>query len=1120
MAIDSTYSIDEGQNTLLSITVHADENSAVDKMSSADHPWHSLVESRAGLRNDVSGERTAAKNNTGSGNTMREASGSAVATDECFDDITSQGLLEGLEELYEQSETVPLSLDSSIDTKPSMSNDESRAADEDTDSSKQQELPDMDPDEAASIVNKHGGFLGARSVPMPKDKGVKLVQVQSQVKRPRLSEGLNKSEPNESTATGQASNELEDMSDSEAMEILGKHGGFTTSASGARNKQPVPKPSASKTTADGSSTAAEKDEGLPDMDDDEALRLLDQHGGFSKSGLATQLRRSAKIDTSVHSRSTLHTRTPSPSPAPGPKPVTGASPGEGQAIAYSKSGMTTPRGSALNAATAASPKTPSLFPSRQDVRSARRALIGDSGRPAGPSFNTPAVRSARKLSYGTPGSSHKPLKSAHSPSAMLASSPATSSQQQSPLSFKLPGLKRQAPRSTFTPPAKRSSIVQQFRSPAKSADYSPVPLPVRSKPPPKLPPVTVRNSAAKITPESATGRHPSASLRKIKSDRLSLQSVVDQIATTEQEAAAKGVPQEAIAITAKTAGEFRFAVGTGHWGWPEARQTLVVRGCVPGAIPDAWVRNHFRWCVWNAASYARRLPAMWSSFWSVEAVVDRLWRRYEREHLHSQRSALKRILEADSAAQQPMVLVVSELDCTGDKLRVEVTDGWYAVAASVDSVLERAVRGGRLRVGDKITCIGARLNGVNEGVDPLSAEALGATLVLNANGVRRARWDARLGFQTRTRFFMSLSAIHQQGGSIGPAVDVVVMRSYPMLFRETLADGRHIVRCEKEEMRERDAFEQRRSAHLQDLAEKANKQAVQHGAPGAASEGSRLYDMLMNENTDPAESQLRLTESQRNALECYAAERRAATADTLLQAVEKVQPARQVRSFFRILVCDYPVLGASQPEGSSAPRLATVTFWAPRGLEPKDFVEGQRVLLTGLTVSPQRAATAATTPDGPQQQQQSKAPLRLNFNASGSSWQPMPAEQPAIDLSEYRERGVLHIDELWQVDSYQEVDLVGTVQSCRHPGSDQEGGMVLTQSVLRLESSDEHGHQYCASISFDAATFGLAKPDVGSPVTVRNCICLKPSNAETSTFLLRADDTTEFQFGVPRTMAT
>ncbi|KAJ2841540.1 hypothetical protein J3B02_005860, partial [Coemansia erecta] len=392
---------------------------------------------------------------------------------------------------------------------------------------------------------------------------------------------------------------------------------------------------------------------------------------------------------------------------------------------------------------------------------------------------------------------------------LLASSPATPSQLQSPLSFKLPGLKRQAPRSTFTPPAKRSSIVQPFRSPAKASDYSPAPLPVRSRPPPKLPPVTVRNSAAKITSEPLKKPQLSAPLCKDKPERRSLRSVADQVATTVQEAIVLGVPQEVIKITPKTACEFKFATGTGHWGWPEARQTLIVRGCVPDAIPDAWVRNHFRWCVWNAACYARRLPLICSSFWSVEAVIDRLWRRYEREHLHGQRSALKRVLEADSAAQQPMVLVVSGIDCTGNNVRVEVTDGWYAVAASVDSVLERALRNGRLRVGYKIICIGTRLNGTSEGVDPLSSEAQNAKLALNANGVRLARWDARLGFQKRSEFFISISAIHQQGGPIGPAIDVVVMRSYPMLYRETLADGRHIVRCEKEEMRVRDAFEQR-----------------------------------------------------------------------------------------------------------------------------------------------------------------------------------------------------------------------------------------------------------------------------------------------------------------------
>ena len=70
-------------------------------------------------------------------------------------------------------------------------------------------------------------------------------------------------------------------------------------------------------------------------------------------------------------------------------------------------------------------------------------------------------------------------------------------------------------------------------------------------------------------------------------------------------------------------------------------------------------------------------------------------------------------------------------------------------------------------------------------------------LKLSANATRLARWDAKLGSKNSQAYSL-LRSISPDGGFV-PAIDVIVMRKYPMLYREIITDGNVVVRNAKEE---------------------------------------------------------------------------------------------------------------------------------------------------------------------------------------------------------------------------------------------------------------------------------------------------------------------------------
>lgn len=112
--------------------------------------------------------------------------------------------------------------------------------------------------------------------------------------------------------------------------------------------------------------------------------------------------------------------------------------------------------------------------------------------------------------------------------------------------------------------------------------------------------------------------------------------------------------------------------------------------------------------------------------------------RYDVEVDHSQRSALRRIMERDDTPAKTLVLCVCGVAQTGqhpekpvkdDKTPnakmetcvVWLTDGWYSIKGQLDIPLSAMLNKGRLQIGDKIVTSGAELVGSQEACPPLEA---------------------------------------------------------------------------------------------------------------------------------------------------------------------------------------------------------------------------------------------------------------------------------------------------------------------------------------------------------------------------------------------------------------
>uniref|UniRef100_A0A5F8HLD8 Tower domain-containing protein n=1 Tax=Monodelphis domestica TaxID=13616 RepID=A0A5F8HLD8_MONDO len=480
-------------------------------------------------------------------------------------------------------------------------------------------------------------------------------------------------------------------------------------------------------------------------------------------------------------------------------------------------------------------------------------------------------------------------------------------------------------------------------------------------------------------------------------------------------------------------------------------------GVDPKLITKTWVYNHYRWIIWKLAAMEFTFPKEFASrCLTPEWVLLQLKYRYDIEIDESRRSAIKKIMERDETPAKTLVLCVSEIISSGTNISItansknnsvetkkesaviEVTDGWYAIKALLDSSLLAILQKGKLTTGQKIITHGAELIGSQEACTPLEApESL--MLKLSANSTRPARWYAKLGFFSDPRPFpLPLSSLFSEGGNVG-CVDIVVQRVYPTQWMEKTLSGSYIFRNERAEEKEALKYAECQQKKLEALLTKIQAEFEKHEENSATQhrqshiltrqqvralqDGADLYEAVKNA-PDPAyvegcfsKEQLRTLNHHRQILndkkqEQLQAEFRKAIAAAELE--EHGLAKRDVTTVWKLRVVNY-----KKHEKDSV----ILSIWRPLSDIYALLKEGNRYRIYNLATSPSKSKS-------------DRAHIRLTATKK-TQYQQLPVSHEALSQV-YQPREAVPLDKLMEP-SFRplcaEVDVVGVVISVtKKPG--------------------------------------------------------------------------------------
>ncbi|CAJ0876110.1 5075_t:CDS:10 [Entrophospora sp. SA101] len=400
------------------------------------------------------------------------------------------------------------------------------------------------------------------------------------------------------------------------------------------------------------------------------------------------------------------------------------------------------------------------------------------------------------------------------------------------------------------------------------------------------------------------------------------------------------------------------------WGPNEALSCLIECGANPKLIDEQWVLNHYKWIVWKITSMIRSYPYLFRDWLSSDTVLDQLRYRYEREINRAHRSSIKLIVEGDTSPSWPIVLCVSNIIDDkipiDSKLSLELTDGWYKIHACIDPPLQRAIMKSKIKIGSKLEICGAKVYGESVGKTSVLEATNSIYLKLSGNSTKPAHWDSKLGFG-KFRPFASLNSLTPDGGFIF-AIDVVVMRKYPLMYRETTKDGIYIMRNEKgEELAQRKFTEQMQEKVLSLLEiyhkvgiggdDSANnnirqKQAITKQYVNSLTSGEEIFNLL-HENTEDSNrifeylssDQIRWLNDWLNRKKIRDLNEKNDWLNEQLESMD-LKCVRSVVPFFKVRVCDYhETVGEVQ---SRVKREALITIWSPSSSLYDSIREGQR----------------------------------------------------------------------------------------------------------------------------------------------------------------------------------
>ncbi|XP_019058392.1 PREDICTED: protein BREAST CANCER SUSCEPTIBILITY 2 homolog B [Tarenaya hassleriana] len=428
------------------------------------------------------------------------------------------------------------------------------------------------------------------------------------------------------------------------------------------------------------------------------------------------------------------------------------------------------------------------------------------------------------------------------------------------------------------------------------------------------------------------------------------------------------LPDQVRRITSSNADNYVFCdtCGPNMIGVESFLQMLAESGASLQHASREWVTNHYRWVVWKLACYEKYYPAKCAGkVLTIPNVFEELKYRYEREINHGQCSAIKRILAGDAPASSMMVLCISAIhpksndgswetnsSDNSNNVKVELTDGWYAMDAALDVWLTKQLHAGKLFVGQKLRIWGAGLCGWVGPTSPLETVNKNMIyLLLNTNGTHRAHWGDRLGFCKGVGSPLSFSCIKSNGGLV-PRTLAGITRIYPMLYKERLSTGKSIVRSERTESKMVQLHNQRRSALVEGLISE-----FQRGICGFHSqnesdseEGAKNFRLLENA-AEPEVLMAEMSPEQLTSFTVYKAKLEAARQKELNKSIEKALVdaglgVRDVTPFMRVRVVG---LTSRNCSGKHKPKEGIVTIWNPTEKQKTELTEGHIYSIKGLT---------------------------------------------------------------------------------------------------------------------------------------------------------------------------
>jgi hypothetical protein len=441
-----------------------------------------------------------------------------------------------------------------------------------------------------------------------------------------------------------------------------------------------------------------------------------------------------------------------------------------------------------------------------------------------------------------------------------------------------------------------------------------------------------------------------------------------------------------------------------------------------------WAENHYRWIVWKLASMERAFPSIFGGRWlTPDRVMVQLFNRYDREVQGSTRSVLMQIKQRDQKGSQHLVLCVANIDVQGEKVMLDLMDGWHSMQASVSPGVAQLARQGKIFVGQKLRLYGSQTE-QEEGKD--------AVLKIGSNGTRRAEWHAKLGANAAWPFFIGLRSI-KPGEGVVPAVMVVVQRVFPVVHMESLPSGDKVWRSTESE----------EAARL--TAQKAQQKAWE----------------------DYVAAQMKLEQIQGEAETREAAQEQREKMEEWRQDFVKAQAERKVVSVMRIRVaCLHP---AHQQQQKAATE-AYVTFWRPQESIQEDVKEGAILELHNLSV-------ATVSKNG-------QVCLSSMSGTKCRRLHTLPTEHMELANATYRARTYADVSALHGVPTKQEVDVIGVAVAISdaytietHMGPRLKQAVVLT---CPPDASEDDEQEHYAVVRLDLT--GLSAVKVLADRTGRN----------------------------------